>query len=73
MLTRKPCPSDLSDAQWELISHLIPPAKSGGRQRGVNLREVINAPLYLERSGCQWDMLPHHLPPCSSVFEYFST
>ncbi|WP_437200867.1 IS5 family transposase [Planctomicrobium sp. SH664] len=73
MLTRKPYPSDLSDAQWELISHLIPPPKLGGRPRGVNLREVINALLSLERSGCQWDMLPHDLPPCSSVFESFST
>jgi putative transposase len=36
------------------------------------MREVINALLYLERSGCQWDMLPHDLPPRSSVFEYFS-
>ncbi len=73
MLARKPYPSDLSDAQWELISHLIPPAKPGGRPRGVDMREVINALLYLERSGCQWDMLPHDLPPRSSVFEYFST
>jgi putative transposase len=73
MQARKPYPSDLSDAQWELISHLIPPAKPGGRPRGVDMREVINALLYLERSGCQWDMLPHDLPPRSSVFEYFST
>jgi transposase len=27
------------------------------------MREIINAILYLERSGCQWDMLPHDLPP----------
>ncbi|WP_437200837.1 transposase [Planctomicrobium sp. SH664] len=51
----------------------LPPAKSGGRLRGVNLREVINALLYRERSGCQWDMLPHDLPPRSSLFESFST
>jgi len=73
MQVRKPYPSDLTDAQWELISHLIPPAKSGGRPRGVDMREVINALRYLERSGCQWDMLPHDLPPRSSEFEYFST
>ncbi|WP_437192858.1 transposase [Planctomicrobium sp. SH527] len=63
MQLRKRYPSDLTDAQWELISHLIPPAKPGGRPRGVDMREVINALLYLERSGCQWDMLPHDLPP----------
>ena len=38
----------------------------------MDLREVINALLYQERSGCQWDMLPHDLPPKSTVYEYFS-
>jgi putative transposase len=36
------------------------------------MREVINAILYLNRSGCQWDMLPHDLPPKSTVYEYFA-
>jgi putative transposase len=70
-LARKPYPSDLTDEQWELIELVIPAAKSGGRPRGVDMREVINAMLYLTRSGCQWDMLPHDLPPKSTVYEYF--
>jgi putative transposase len=72
---RKPYPSDLSDAQWELIEWMIPPEKSGkqgGRRRGVSMREVVNAMLYINRAGCQWDMLPHDLPPKSTVYEYFS-
>ena len=69
---RKPYPSDLTDAQWELMQIVIPEAEAGGRPRSVNMREVINAMLYINRSGCQWDMLPHDLPPKSTVYEYFA-
>jgi putative transposase len=72
-VARKPYPSDVTDEQWELIELVIPAAKPGGRPRGVEMREVINALLYLNRSGCQWDMLPHDLPPKSTVYEYFGT
>jgi putative transposase len=68
---RKPYPSDLTDAQWEIICPLIPSYKVG-RPRLVDLREVVNAILYLNRSGCQWDMLPHDLPAKSTVYEYFA-
>jgi putative transposase len=71
-VARKPYPSDLRDEQWELIEVVIPAAKSGGRPREVDLREIINAMLYINRSGCQWDMLPHDLPPKSTVYEYFA-
>lgn len=71
-VARKSYPSDLTDEQWELIELVIPAAKSGGRPRGTNMREVINAMLYINRSGCQWDMLPHDLPPKSTVYEYFA-
>lgn len=69
---RKRYPSDLTDEQWDLIKILIPDAKPGGRPREVDMREVINAILYINRSGCQWDMLPHDLLPKSTVYEYFS-
>jgi putative transposase len=69
---RKPYPSDLTDEQWELIEPLIPKARKGGRPREVDMREVVNAMLYLSRSGCQWDMLPHDLPCKSSVYDYFA-
>ena len=70
---RKPYPSDVTDAQWELIELMIPKPKPGGRPRSVEMREVVNAIFYLNRAGCQWDMLPHELPPKSSVYEYFAT
>jgi putative transposase len=71
---RKKYPSDLTDEQWAIVEPLIPPAKPsprGGRPRKVNMREVLNTLVYLNRSGCQWDMLPHDLPPKSTVYDYF--
>ena len=68
---RKPYPSDLTDAQWEIAEPLIPSSKVG-RPRLHDLREILNAIFYLNRSGCQWDMLPHDLPPKSSVYDYFA-
>lgn len=72
--SRKPYPSDLTDEQWAILEPMIPPARQnqGGRPRNVEMREVVDAILYLNRSGCQWDMLPHDLPPRSTVFEYFT-
>jgi putative transposase len=69
---RKPYRSELTDAQWAIVQPLIPAAKAGGRPRGTNLREVLNAILYVHHTGCQWDMLPHDLLPKSTVYEYFS-
>jgi len=67
---RKPYPSDLTDEQWEIIKPLIP-VNTVGRPRKVEMREVLNAIFYLNRSGCQWDMLPHDLPPRSTVHDYY--
>ena len=74
--SRKPYPSDLTDAQWAIVRPLIPGpyslTKRGGRPRQVDMREVLNTILYLVRSGCQWDMMPHDLQPKSTAYEYFS-
>jgi len=64
-------PSDLRDAEWVLIEPLFAPAKRGGRPRVTDLREVLNAILYLATSGCQWRMLPKDFPPLSTVQRYF--
>lgn len=70
---RKPYPSDLTNEQFALLEPLLPPeAERLRRPREVDFREVINAILYLNRSGCQWDMLPHDLPPKSTVYDYFA-
>ena len=68
----KQYPSDLTDDQWELISPLIPQSKPGGRPRITNTRFVMDALLYINRTGCQWRYLPEKYPPRSTVFQYFS-
>ena len=65
-------PSDLTDAEWALVSPLIRPAKHGGRPRKVDVREVLNAVFYVLSTGCQWSALPKDLPPKSTVWDYFS-
>lgn len=70
-MERKPYPTDLTDEQWKLIEPFLPPAKPGGRPRKVDLREVLNALLYLVRAGCQWRMIPHEFPAWKSVYNYY--
>jgi putative transposase len=69
---RKPYSTDLTDDQWELFEIVLPDPKPGGRPRSTNMREVVNAIFYLNRTGCQWDLLPRDFPPKSTVYEYFS-
>ena len=70
-MSRKAYPSDLSEAQWRLIEDLIPPAKPGGRPREVSMREVLNAIMYVLRSGGAWRLLPHDFPKWNIVYYYF--
>jgi putative transposase len=63
--------TDLTDEQWELLQKLIPPAKTGGRPRTVDMRAVINAIFYVLVAGCAWSLLPHDLPKWKTVYHYF--
>ena len=47
-MQRRSYPSDLSEQEWAILEPLIPPAKPGGHPRTTDMREVINAILYLE-------------------------
>ena len=64
-------PSDLTNEEWALVAPFIPPAKRGGRPRTTDLREVMNAILYIAGGGSQWRMLPKDFPPVSTVRGYF--
>jgi len=68
----EPYPSDLTDEQWTILEPMIPAAHTprGGRPREVDMREVVNTILYLNRSGCPWEMFPHDLLPKSTVYDY---
>jgi transposase len=62
----------MTDAEWALLEPLIPPAKPGGRPRETDMREAINAILYLLRTGCPWRYLPRDgFPPRSTVYNIF--
>jgi putative transposase len=65
-------PSDMTDREWGRLEPMIPPAKPGGRPRETNMREAINAILYLLRTGCPWRYLPRQgFPPRSTVYNIF--
>jgi len=70
-MNRQPYPTDLSDEQWNLLEPMLPPRFLRGRKRTVDLREVVNAILYLLRSGCAWRYLPHDFPKWTTVYYYF--
>ncbi|SNB55117.1 Transposase [Arboricoccus pini] len=63
--------SDLTDREWTLRSPFLPKPRPLGRPRTTDLREVVNALLYLASSGCAWSLLPKGLPPFTTVQRYF--
>lgn len=69
---RLPYPSDLSDAQWELIQEAVAAPPPGPMPVQYTRREIVNAIRYVNRTGCQWRMLPHDFPPYRTVFHFFN-
>jgi len=73
---RKPgrYPSDLTDAQWQVIAPHLPAPRTGGRGRPRvwPLRRIVEAILYLDRAGCAWRYLPADFPPWQTVYGYFA-
>lgn len=68
---RQAYPSDLTDKQWELLAPLIPQPSLEGRTPFLERREIVNAILYVLRSGCPWRLLPHDFPAWGTVYWYF--
>jgi len=73
MMTHKSYPTDLSDAQWKQVQGVFSERCRGlvGRPREYSYRQIVNAILYLLRTGCQWRLLPHEFPPYTLVSYYF--
>lgn len=63
--------TDLTDEQWALIRPMLPLAKSGGRPRTTDMRRVVDAVLYVVKTGCQWRNLPKDFPAWETVYWYF--
>jgi transposase len=68
-------PSDLTDAQWQVIVPHLPTRAPGGRGRPWvwPLRCIVEAILYVDRTGCAWRYLPSDFPPWQTVYGYFAT
>lgn len=64
-------PSNLSYAQYEFLSDIIPEAKPGGRPRAVDIWEVLNAIFYVLVEGVRWRALPGDFPAWQTVYTYF--
>ena len=67
-------PSDLTDGQWQVIAPHLPADQPGrrGRPRIWPLRVIVEAILYLDRTGCPWRYLPDSFPPWPTVYGYFA-
>jgi transposase len=68
---RRAYPSDLTDQQWDLLRPLIPLPSLEGRPPTVERREIVNAILYVLRSGCPWRLLPYEFPAWQTVYYSF--
>ena len=78
-ISRRPYRSDLSDARWALIEPILTEWRAGRAARGLginspihDLREIVNAILYANRTGIEWDYLPHDFPPRSTICGYYA-
>jgi transposase len=79
MSERKPYPSDISDARWALIEPTLTAWRQArldrrptGQPASVELRDVFNAILYVNRTGIAWKYLPHDFPSYNTVYAYYA-
>lgn len=71
-MPRQPYPSDLTDTEWTKLKPLLPPDENRiGSPREVELREVVNALMYVADNGIKWRAMPHDLPAWQTVYGYF--
>lgn len=70
-MARRAYSTDLSSVEWEYLEPLLPPVSQRGRPRLHPIREIVDAILYVIRTGCQWRLLPHEFPPWKTVYHYF--
>lgn len=68
---RRAYPSDLTEEQWDLVRDLIPAPAPDAPHLIHSRREILNAILYVLRSGCPWRLLPHDFPKWQTVYDYF--
>lgn len=70
-MTQRFYDSDLTDAEWQIIEPLLPAPKPVGKDREVDLREVLNAIFYRADNGIKWRALPRDFPAWQTVYGYY--
>ena len=74
-MPRESYPSDLDDKQWAILEPAFREMRDAkapqGRPRTIPYREIVNALMYLTRTGAAWRMMPHDFPPWDLVYHYF--
>jgi len=73
MASRKAYPSDLTDAEWEILEPLIPAIAEDATNVVRERRKIVNGILYVLRSGCPWRLMPHDLPAWGTIYYYLRT
>ena len=63
--------TDLSDGQWRILRKLLPQPSHRGAPQKVCRRAVVDAVLYVLRSGCAWRLLPREFPKWKTVYGIF--
>ena len=63
-------PTDLQYNEWLRIEQYFPTFKRGRPPKWARWH-IVNAILYVTRTGCQWRMLPKGFPPWQTVYGYF--
>ncbi len=63
--------SDMTTKQWNLIKPLFEKENRGRHLRVHNKRKLVNAVLYLNKTGCQWRQLPHDFPKYTTVSSFY--
>jgi len=79
MTPRRAYRTDLSDARWAVIEPILAAWRAARAEAGLglsepahDLREIVNAILYVNRTGIAWEYLPHDFPPCKTVYDYYA-
>ena len=70
-MSKRTYPTDLTDAQWELVRPVLDACAPTGRPPTVNRRAVLNALRYRDRTAAQWRMVPNDFPNWTTVRYYF--
>jgi putative transposase len=61
----------MTDKQWAIVRDVLRKENRGKHFAKHSKRELINATLYLNKTGCQWSLLPNDFPPYKTVSSFY--